>query len=126
MSKFTIDINIIQTHGSRFPARSVDSSRDLRNEREVSPRKDFGPMVDARWPRNPGAQDADRERCHQRTLGSCRSPVRLHANWTSMRTASPPFAVGNMRLSADGRLLAYDSGKSKREVWVLENFLPAA
>jgi len=37
----------------------------------------------------------------------------------------PPYAQGKIRLHPDGRQLAYDSGQSKQEVWVLENFLPA-
>jgi Tol biopolymer transport system component len=37
----------------------------------------------------------------------------------------PPYAQGKIRLHTDGRRLAYDSGESQQEVWVLENFLPA-
>ena len=36
----------------------------------------------------------------------------------------PPYAQGKIALHPDGRQLAYDSGGSTGEVWVLENFLP--
>ena len=32
----------------------------------------------------------------------------------------------NLQVSPDGRHVAYESGDSKQEIWMLENFLPLA